>query len=152
MKKLLWLALLLPMSAWANPYTVEYCEANPTNDICVGFNLDRDRLDTLEAMAGSGGDEIGPMPADCLGATWPLIVDGTTVSSVYPDGKYIMEPANDTRWPLRNLVKVFRANTSLMVNIQSPPSQVVSFVAASGFADSNQVSRCIQGLIDSNRL
>ena len=52
MKKILWLALLLPFAAFANPYTNEYCDAFPADDICVGFNLDRGRLDALEAGSG----------------------------------------------------------------------------------------------------
>lgn len=48
MKHLIWLAILLPLFAQANPYTEAYCVANPADDICIGFNLDRDRLDELE--------------------------------------------------------------------------------------------------------
>ena len=53
MKNLLWLALLTPFVASANPYTIEHCLDKHDDDICIGLNLDRDRLDALEA-GGSG--------------------------------------------------------------------------------------------------
>ena len=49
MKNLKWLAFLLPLNAFANPFTVEFCLEKPDDDICIGLNVDRDRLDTLEA-------------------------------------------------------------------------------------------------------
>lgn len=71
MKHLIWLAFLLPIVANANPYTVQFCIDNPTNDICVGFNLDRARLDLIEseqsqqnsrldALEGGNGESSGP--------------------------------------------------------------------------------------------
>ena len=48
MRKLLCLAFLLPLNAFANPFTVGFCLANLSDDICIGFNLDRARLDALQ--------------------------------------------------------------------------------------------------------
>ena len=51
MKKLIWLAFLLPLNALANPFTNEFCldpDGGLEDDLCVGFNLDRTRIDDLE--------------------------------------------------------------------------------------------------------
>lgn len=48
MKHTLWLALLLPITAFSAPFTEEFCDANPSNEICVGFNADRADIDAIE--------------------------------------------------------------------------------------------------------
>ncbi len=49
MKHILWLALLLPSIAFPGPFTKAFCDANPSDGICVGFNLDRAEVDANEA-------------------------------------------------------------------------------------------------------
>ena len=53
MKKLIWLALLLPLPAIGNPFTDDFCLEKADDDICIGFNSDRLRLDALEAALAS---------------------------------------------------------------------------------------------------
>lgn len=97
MKNLLWLVCLLPMAAHSQVFTVEFCDANPTNGICVGFNLDRARLDANEAQLADHEARIivleakVPVPAakliasDFLGAEFSLFAEangtGDTVES-----------------------------------------------------------------------
>lgn len=52
MKHTLWLAFLLPSIAFpqGGPFTEEFCDANPADAICVGFNSDRDEIDANEAI------------------------------------------------------------------------------------------------------
>lgn len=52
MKPILWLALLLPSIAFsqAGPFTEEFCNTNPNDGICVGFNADREDIDANEAI------------------------------------------------------------------------------------------------------
>ena len=87
MKKLIWLAFLLPLNAFANPFTVNFCLANPNDDTCIGFNLDRDRLDALqqqidqEAQDRIAADDDLQQQIDGLqdsGGTEPLLVGPAT--------------------------------------------------------------------------
>ncbi len=76
---LLALITLIPAAAFANPKTVAECLADPTDDICVGFNLDRARLDALEAPAGpiclTGVYVVGAYLMDDLGVIthWRIV-------------------------------------------------------------------------------
>ncbi len=85
MKKLIWLVFLLPLTAFANPFTEEFCLEKPEDDICIGLNLDRTRLDALpiqsdalqariDALEAGGGG--GPFDVDCsAGETVQAAVD-----------------------------------------------------------------------------
>lgn len=78
MKHILWLALLLPSIAFSQggPFTEEFCNANPADAICVGFNIDRADVDANEAILADHETRItdleslhaGPFVAK-LGAT-----------------------------------------------------------------------------------
>ena len=102
MKKLVWLALVLPLHALANPFTIEFCldpDGGLADDLCVGFNLDRgrldviageqavqnDRLDTLEAVRPPSSPPVGSVvafagPPTSVSDGW-LLCDGSAIDS-----------------------------------------------------------------------
>ncbi len=128
MKHLLWLACLLPVSAYSQVFTEEFCEANPTNGICFGFNLDRARLDANEAMLADHEARIieleakVPLPAakliasDILGAEFAVFAEangtddtlGSFTGYIHQsDGTFAAVSINENYgglWPTGNIV------------------------------------------------